>query len=336
MYSSAAAAHRSPSRALVALVALGALGLTSCSTGERSSEVALVDGKPLIVVTYSILGDVVEQLVGDAAAVEVIIPNGLDPHDHAASAREVERMRQAALVVTNGLELEEGLGDAIHGAEDDGIPVFEVADHITVRELDEGAEDDHAGETTSEDDHAGETAGEDDHAHADGDPHLWTDPLTMAAMAPALAAALEAELDVDLSESLDRLVADLTTLDNDVRSAMSSIPEGECQLVTGHESLGYFADRYDCTVIGSVIASLSSTAEASSGELAELIDLAEASDVRAIFTEVGTPSGVAQQVADEVGVPLVELPSHRLPDTGGYRAYILDLATRIADALGRS
>ena len=158
----------------------------------------------------------------------------------------------------------------------------------------------------------------------------------MAAMAPELAAALEAELDVDLSESLDRLVADLTALDNDVRSAMSSIPEGECQLVTGHESLGYFADRYDCTVIGSVIASLSSTAEASSGELAELIDLAEASDVRAIFTEVGTPSGVAQQVADEVGVPLVELPSHRLPDTGGYRAYILDLATRIADALGRS
>jgi hypothetical protein len=38
-------------------------------------------------------------------------------------------------------------------------------------------------------------------------------------------------------------------------------------------------------------------------------------------------------VAETVGVPLVELPSHNLPDTGGYAAYITDLATRIATAL---
>lgn len=316
---------------LMAGLVTGALSLSACGSDQRSSEIATVDGRPLVVVTYSILGDVVQQLVGDAAAVEVTIPNGLDPHDHAVSAREVERMRQAALIVANGLDLEEGLVDAIHEAEDDGIPVFEVAEHITVRDLAES-------EKSAADPHAGEDehAGEDKHEHADGDPHLWTDPLTIAAMAPALAEALEAELDVDLSASLEALLADLTDLDNEVREVMSSIPDGACQLVTGHESLGYFADRYDCTIVGAVIASLSSTAEASSGEMAELIELAESTDVRAIFTEIGTPSGVAQQVADEVGVPLIELPSHRLPDTGGYRAYILELATGIADALGRT
>ncbi|MEN9507372.1 MAG: hypothetical protein RI958_3298 [Actinomycetota bacterium] len=320
---------RSSGRRLVPLLIAAAVALTSCSTGERSSEVALVDGRPLVVVTYSILGDLVEQLVGDAAAVEVTIPNGLDPHDHAVSAREVERMRQAALIVANGLDLEEGLVDAIHEAEDDGIPVFEVADHVTVRELADGGDG-------GDDEHTDGSEAADEHGHADGDPHLWTDPLTMAEMAPALAEALERELGVDLSESLEQLIDELDRLDAEVRSTMSVIPDGACRLVTGHESLGYFADRYDCTVIGAVIASLSSTAEASSGEMADLIELAETEDVRAIFTEIGTPSGVARQVADEVGVPLVELPSHKLPDTGGYRAYILDLATRIAGALGRT
>jgi zinc/manganese transport system substrate-binding protein len=114
---------------------------------------------------------------------------------------------------------------------------------------------------------------------------------------------------------------------------MASVPAGECKLVTGHESLGYFADHYDCRLIGAVIPSLSSTAEASAKELEALEALATAEGVAAIFTEVGTPQQVAEQVADTVGVPLVELPSHNLPDTGGYAAYITDLATRIATAL---
>jgi ABC-type Zn uptake system ZnuABC Zn-binding protein ZnuA len=78
---------------------------------------------------------------------------------------------------------------------------------------------------------------------------------------------------------------------------------------------------------------LSSTAEASAKELAALEDLAIAEGVAAVFTEIGTPKQVAEQVADTVGVPLVDLPSHNLPETGGYAAYIIDLATRIATAL---
>jgi zinc/manganese transport system substrate-binding protein len=125
----------------------------------------------------------------------------------------------------------------------------------------------------------------------------------------------------------------MTTLDADVRRIMSAIPPGGCRLVTGHDSLGYFADRYGCTLVGAVIPSLSSSAETSAQALAELHDVAAAAGVRAIFTEVGTPTQIAEQVADEVGVELVELPSHDLPDAGGYAAYLTDLATRIATAL---
>ena len=297
---------------------------------ERAQTVTTVDGKPLVVVTYSILGDVVSQLVGDAATVEVLIPNGQDPHDYAASAHDVETMMGAALVVVNGLDLEEGLEDAIGQVDADGVPVFYATDHITVRELD-------AEEAATQ----GEGGGEGGDAHGGGDPHLWTDPLSIAALLPdlatelgdALGIPLDTALDIPLDTQLAALQAEMNQLDTDVREVMAVIPAGECRLVTGHESLGYFADRYGCELIGAVIPSLSSSAEASAKDLAELLDVAQAVDVTAIFTEVGTPARVAEQVAAEVGVPLIELPTHTLPDTGGYQAFITGLATEIADGL---
>ena len=57
-------------------------------------------------------------------------------------------------------------------------------------------------------------------------------------------------------------------------------------MVTGHDSLGYFADRYGCHVIGAIVPSLSSTAEASAKDLANLLDIAEDAHVNAIFTKL--------------------------------------------------
>lgn len=313
----------SGSRRLTALVGAGALIVTACGSDTRSTPVATVDGRPLVVVTYSVLGDIVSQLVGDAAHVEVIVPDGQDPHEFSASARDIETMMSAALVVANGLDLEEGLHDALDQVADGKVPLFEAGEHVTVRELAEG-EDAHAEE---EDEHA------DEHGHEGGDPHLWTSATTMAEMVPALTDALEDALGIDLAARAADVTAALTALDSEVQAIIDRIPAGGCKLVTGHESLGYFADRYGCELIGAVIPSLSSTAEASAKELAELERMASEAGVAAVFTETGTPASVAEEVAAAVGVPLVELPSHDLPDDGGYAAYLTDLATRIADAL---
>ena len=93
------------------------VGCSSDGGAARSTDDAHVAGAPTIVVTYSILGDVVKQLAGDAADVEVIIPDGQDPHEYSASAHDVEQMAGAALVVANGLGLEEGLVDQIDQVE---------------------------------------------------------------------------------------------------------------------------------------------------------------------------------------------------------------------------
>jgi zinc/manganese transport system substrate-binding protein len=95
-------------------------------------------GKPSIVVTYSILGSVVKALVGDQASVTVSIPNGLDPHEWEPSAKDIEAINKADLVIENGLGLEGGMQKTLESARASGVKFFTASDHIDVRHVGAG------------------------------------------------------------------------------------------------------------------------------------------------------------------------------------------------------
>jgi zinc/manganese transport system substrate-binding protein len=288
------------------------------------------DGSRRIVVTYSVLGSVVEQLVGDLATVSVIIPDGQDPHEFEPSAKDIESLNNADLVVANGLDFEEGLEQTIDRAIDSGVNVFMVGDHITVREMskdeDHGHDEDHAEEESTET----TVESEEEHAHGAYDPHLWLSPAAMLEMLPALADAISTATGADLTSQLASLQSELTALDTQIKETIDGIT---CELVSGHDELGYFADRYGCEVIGAIIPSLSTTSEASAGELAALKVEVEEHGVPAIFTGLGTSQDVADQLASELGVKAVTLSTHFLDGAVNYREFMLRLTQQIADAL---
>ena len=91
-------------------------------------------GKKSIVVTYSILGSLVKDLVGDRFEVVVSIPDGLDPHQWEPSARDIEAIDKAALVVENGLGLEGGMTKALDQARKVGVKFFTASDHVMVED----------------------------------------------------------------------------------------------------------------------------------------------------------------------------------------------------------
>lgn len=270
-------------------------------------------GSSNIVVTYSVLGSVVEQLVGDLATVSVIIPDGQDPHEFEPSAKDIESLNNADLVVANGLDFEEGLEQTIDRAIDSGVNVFMVGDHITIREM------------SKDDEH-----GHDEEEHGAGDPHLWLSPAAMLEMLPALADAISTATGADLTSQLAALQFELTALDTQITETLDGIT---CELVSGHDELGYFADHYGCEVIGAIIPSLSTTSEASAGELAALKIEVEEHGVLAIFTGLGTSQDVADQLASELGVKAVTLSTHFLDGAVNYREFMLRLTQQIADAL---
>jgi zinc/manganese transport system substrate-binding protein len=295
--------------ALAAALAAGGIG-SAAAQEERAS----------VVVTTEVLGSIVGQLVGEAGDVSVIMPAGANPHSYEPSARDAERMLNADVLVSNGLDLEEALLSVLEAAVGEGVSWFQATDHIATRDL---------AVTGPQDADPGDA---DRHEHDAADPHIWTDPLLMRDVVAALEPVL-ADAGMDVASNADALKADLEALDAEVREILSVVPDEARKLVTGHRSLGYFADRYGFELIGTVIPSLSTSGEPSAREMAQLIDDIKANAVVAVFTEVGTPQSVAQAVASDSGAELVSLSTSQLPEEGTYQDLIRDIANTVAGAL---
>ncbi len=327
---------------------------TTESTLESSPEVtpettAETDDPDLvIVVTTSILGDVVKHTVGDAASVEVLMGPGVDPHDLQASAAQAALMRTADLVVINGLNLEEGLLDVIAAAENDGANVLSLGELLDPLPFDgdDDHHDDHDHDDSDHDDHDHDDSDHDDghaHDHGDEDPHFWFDPRRMAAAVDLVAAAvisIKGEPAADVTERAAQYRAEILAMDEAIGDTLASIPPERRKLVTTHDNLGYLADRYDFEVVGTVIPGGSTLAQPSSADLAELVATLERENVRAIFTDSFAPDSLAQAVASELGdaVTVHELYTDALGEPGSgadtYLGLMETTAVTIAEALG--
>jgi len=297
-------------------VLLAAAVCLELASGARAS--AATGVRRTIVATYSVLGAVMRELVGDDLDVKVAIPNGLDPHEWEPSARDIERLTHADLIVANGLGLEGGMQKALERAGRSGVKFLTAADHITVRKVGPGE---------------GIPSGDPDQAVGASDPHLWTDPIAIKAVVRALATEIRADFGVDLTARLVDLEKRLDGLDAEIRASVVAIPPANRRLVTGHESMGYFAQRYGLELVGAVVPSLSTQAESSAAGIAALKELMARNGVKVLFTELGTPPRVAETLARESGVRCVPLTTHSLPADGSYFTFMRNLAGTIASSL---
>ena len=312
-------------------------------------------GVPTVLATTSIWADVTANVACDGLAeVSTIIPPGGDPHAFQPSLSDREDMEDAALIVANGLFLEEGLEDTIDAVEDAGTPVFRVADHVSVIEFgsamghDEHDEDeheddhdDHEGHDHDEDEHAEDDGHGHAHAHGSEDPHVWFDPIRVAEALPALSQALATQAGLD-AVALDECVAayhsELIALDAEVNAILASLHPEDRLLVTNHDALGYFADRYGFQMIGTVIPSGSTLAAASPAGLQELVELIDETGVAAIFSESTHSSDDTEALGREAGVQVISLNTGSLgpadSSSGTYIGFIRTNAQKIAEGLG--
>lgn len=261
-----------------------------------------------IVVTTSILGDVVRNVAGDAARVEVLIPPGADPHSFAPSASQAAALRGAGLAVVNGLGLEEGLHEVIEAAAADGVRVVEAASFVDPLPFTGGEH---------EEDEFGTL-----------DPHIWTDPARMAEVAAGIGEALAAAdpgCAAAYRNAAEAYAEVLLGLDAEIERILAAVPAENRKLVTNHHTLGYFADRYGFEVIGAVIPGGSALAEPSPADLAGLVETLRREGVRAVFAENTRSGGLVEALAAELGegVAVVSLFSDALGAPGsGADTYI--------------
>ena len=266
-------------------------------------------GEPSVVVTTSILGDVVGNLVGEDVEVEVLMPAGVDPHAFAPSARQAAALRGADVLVQNGAGFEAGLADTLDAAAGDGAVLVTATDGVDL---------------------------------LGDDPHFFTDPVRMRAAAEHIAGELAEHVDGldadELRARTDRYLRALDDLDREVAATLDAVPADRRTLVTNHEVFAYFAERYGFEVLGAVVPGGSTLAEPSAADLTDLAAAIDAADVPAVFAETSSPARVAEALAAEgTDVEVVELYSEALGEAGSDGATYLDMvranARRIAEAL---
>ena len=325
------------------VAALAAISiLTACSeadtTGSPVDEPTSDD--VAVLATTSIWADITSNvLCGEP--VDAVIPIGADPHTFEPSLRDREALGDADLVVANGSGLEGSVIDLLDAVATEGVNVVEMTTHIDVITTDD--EDDHEDEAhddeahddeTHDDETHDETDVDDGHGHAhvgDADPHVWQDPTRIAGALDVIASAGTA---IGLDDCSVAYAAELTDLDAEITELLADIPPARRIMVTSHDALAYFADRYDLEVIGTVIPSTNTLAQTNAADLADLADLIEERGVPAIFTEELESTADADALAERLSVAVVPLVTDALTDDADtYVEMMRSNATKIAEAL---
>jgi len=187
-----------------------------------------------------------------------------------------------------------------------------------------------------------EEAVEEDHNHGACDPHVWMNPENVMLWTLLIRDTL-IELDPDntdmyINNTLNYITQLELLMSDEIIPMIDTLPQDDRILVTNHDSLGYFAARFDFEIVGTVIQSVSTLTEPSVQDIAGLIDTINAEGVPAIFAETTVNDGIAQTVANETGAQVVTLYTGSLSgaddSSGTYLDYMRYNVNAIVEGLG--
>ena len=260
-----------PSLLPAALACAGVL-LAGCGAGAPGS-----GGRTVAVATTTQAGDLLRAVAGDRAAVRRLLNANSDPHAYEPRPSDVRAVTGADVVVRSGGDVDDWLGGVLDNA-GSHAKVLNLLDAVHARRGGGGV-----------------------------DPHWWQDPrnaeIAVRRIRDALTAADPAGRAV-YAANARRYVARLRRLDGAIAACMAAIPAQRRKLVTDHDALGYYADRYGIDVVGTVIPALSTQAQASAGAVARLVRTIRAAHVGAIFSESSVNPKLARAIARDAGARL--------------------------------
>lgn len=276
--------------AVIATLGLTAVVSTACSDAGGSGST------PVVGAAFYPLAEIVHAVGGDAVEVVTVVPPGEEAHEYEPTPSQIGDLQDVSVMFfLRGFQ--PAVDDAL--AEIDATKI-DLLQSLTVR-----------------------------HIGDDIDPHVWLDPRMMVAMAEQVRDVLTERVPDhadDIRARAARYIAELDTLDTDMRDGLSSCTNR--LLVTTHEAFGYLADAYGLQQVG--IAGVSPGNEPSAKALTQIADLVREQGVTTVFSEDGLPNDLARTVADETGATTatlftIESPARDELDAGAdYASFMRD------------
>ena len=226
-----------------------------------------------VVATTTQVADLVREVGGGRVSVDGMLRPGGDPHEYEPRPSDVAAVARADVVFRSGGEVDGWLGDVIDDAGGDA-QVVSLIDSVD---------------------------------RMDDDPHWWQDPRNAERGVETIRARLT-RLDPGgrtvYRRNAARLERRLRTLDARIAACVDRVPAAKRRIVTTHDALGYFARRYGIEVVGAVIPSLSTQAQASAGDVQRLVDQIRREHVQAVFPENSVNPDIERAIAREAGASI--------------------------------
>jgi len=199
------------------------LSLGACNDADKSA-------KPFkVLTTFMPITLFTKAVAGNCAEVQALIPANSGPHDFQAKPADLIALRQAKLLVKNGLGMENFLIKLINSAGKKDLLVIDSSRGITT--LDSPEEEGH-----SEQDHSN---------HGEVNPHIWLDPLRAIKQVENIRDGLvkaDPSCAASYRSNAATYVAKLKTLNAEITNQLN--PYQGKTFVAFHDFAPYFANRY--------------------------------------------------------------------------------------------
>ena len=239
-----------------------------------------------VVASFSILGDVAQQIGGERVAVQSLVGANQDAHAYNLTSGDIKKIRESRLVLLNGLGLEKA--ELQRAVKQSKVASAEATAGIKPLAADE---------------HHHEHGHDHDHDHGEFDPHVWNDPVLMQRYAANVAIAL-IKADPAGSRYYQQRFKDyqnvLNQLNNYANQQFGAVAPAKRKVLTGHDSFAYLGKRYQVKFISPQ--GVSSEAEPSARQITAIIRQIKAENVKAVFTENIKDGRMIARIAKETGV----------------------------------
>ena len=205
-----------------------------------------------IMVSSNLIADMTQQVGGERVAVESLITAGGDPHEYQANPRDAIRIKNAQLMIINGLGLERSIEKMARTSLS--------SDRILVLGLQKGINP------------------------LRNDPHIWQDPNRVKIMVETIAASLTKIDAAGADYYRQRLTSyqqQLSELDRELRQKFAEIPKNRRKIITSHDAFGYFGATYDIEFLAPE--GTASHSEASASRMVKLIEQIKREQIKTDF-----------------------------------------------------
>lgn len=259
--------------------------------GNASDDQEPIETRVNVVSTNSIVGDWVRQVGGERVSVADLVPPGANPHSFQPGARDIAKIAEAELLIYVGLNLEgQWMTEMLTNVDGQTAKVLALGTMVNPIRVGAGH-----GETSE--------------GGAEVDPHFWMDParakVAVATIADHLA-VVDSENAALYQANADAYGTELDVLDDWIKKQFDDIPPTKRSLVTTHDSLGYYAERYELRIVGAVIPGVTTERNPSASEMADLIDAIQETGAKAILVEDSVNDRMARRISDETDASVVE------------------------------